>query len=91
MGSQAQWAPDPYRRHRLRFWDGDRWTEYVLDDGAAGVDPVPAPQLDDIPAGYLFGSGREEPSSPVGGGEDGSPRPGRSRHRPALRGRRVAR
>lgn len=90
MGSQAQWAPDPYRRHRLRFWDGDRWTEHVLDDGAAGVDPVPAPQVDDVPVGHLIRAGGEEPASPVGGGEGGSSRPARARRGGMLRGRRVA-
>ncbi len=28
----AGWYPDPFERARLRFWDGDRWTEYA-DDG----------------------------------------------------------
>jgi hypothetical protein len=27
-----RWAPDPYRLHQLRFWDGERWTERVSDD-----------------------------------------------------------
>lgn len=34
------WHPDPYGRHRQRWWDGTRWTEHVFDD-AAGIDPPP--------------------------------------------------
>ena len=28
---QGYWAADPYRRARLRWWDGQRWTEHVHD------------------------------------------------------------
>lgn len=28
----AQWFPDPSGEHRLRWWDGNRWTDHVLDD-----------------------------------------------------------
>jgi hypothetical protein len=35
----AQWAPDPYRRHQHRYWDGAAWTEHVGDGGERGVDP----------------------------------------------------
>lgn len=38
----ADWFPDPTRRHDLRFWDGDRWTEHVSSRGLQGVDPVEA-------------------------------------------------
>ncbi len=34
----ANWYPDPMGRHQLRYWDGDKWTEHVSDDGATGVD-----------------------------------------------------
>ncbi len=34
------WHPDPYGRHRQRWWDGARWTEHVFDD-VAGTDPPP--------------------------------------------------
>lgn len=36
----AQWASDPYGRHQLRYWDGQRWTEHVSDSGTGGSDPV---------------------------------------------------
>ncbi len=36
----AQWAPDPSGRHQHRWWDGERWTEHVADNGNSGVDPL---------------------------------------------------
>jgi hypothetical protein len=33
------WFADPSRRHELRYWDGQRWTEQVADRGTQGVDP----------------------------------------------------
>ncbi|WP_158220548.1 DUF2510 domain-containing protein [Kineosporia sp. A_224] len=43
---EAQWAPDPYRRHELRYWDGSQWTEHVSEgDGSVLVDPpLPGPR-----------------------------------------------
>ena len=32
--------PDPSRRHELRCWDGQRWTQRVADRGIQGVDPL---------------------------------------------------
>jgi hypothetical protein len=32
------WRPDPKRVHRLRYWDGDRWTSWVADAHGAFVD-----------------------------------------------------
>lgn len=34
------WHPDPYGRHQLRWWDGERWTEHVSSGGVASVDAV---------------------------------------------------
>jgi hypothetical protein len=34
------WHPDPARRHEARWWDGNRWTESVADQGITGTDPV---------------------------------------------------
>src|SRR5919198_3412367 len=34
----AGWFADPGRRHELRYWDGQRWTEQVSDRGTQGVD-----------------------------------------------------
>lgn len=36
----ASWYPDPEWRHRLRYWDGLRWTEHVRDDGVTTLDPL---------------------------------------------------
>lgn len=33
------WHPDPYERHDVRWWDGDKWTEFVRDeDGETAID-----------------------------------------------------
>lgn len=34
------WAPDPTRRHELRFWDGRQWTKYVSDAGDTATDEL---------------------------------------------------
>ncbi len=34
----AGWHRDPSGRHELRFWNGDHWTEHVIDDGIPGLD-----------------------------------------------------
>lgn len=34
----ASWYPDPSGRHEHRFWDGERWTAHVADNGVTGVD-----------------------------------------------------
>jgi len=36
----AGWFADPSRRHELRYWDGQRWTERVSDRGTQAVDPM---------------------------------------------------
>jgi hypothetical protein len=35
----AQWAADPHGRHQHRWWDGERWTAYVADNGVTVTDP----------------------------------------------------
>jgi hypothetical protein len=37
----AAWLPDPGGRHEARWWDGQRWTDQVLDRGRPARDPVP--------------------------------------------------
>jgi hypothetical protein len=34
------WHVDPTRRHELRYFDGNAWTEHVSDEGMQGVDPI---------------------------------------------------
>jgi Domain of unknown function (DUF4389)/Protein of unknown function (DUF2510) len=39
----AQWYPDPMGRHQYRYWDGERWSPHVSDDGQSGYDPLEGP------------------------------------------------
>jgi len=34
----ANWYPDPYGRHELRYWDGQQWTEHVSSHGKQSTD-----------------------------------------------------
>ena len=36
----AGWADDPTRQHAYRFWDGDRWTDWVGDDSEPFLESV---------------------------------------------------
>ena len=38
-GSKEYWVRDPYGRHQLRWWNGNNYTEEVLDDGVESSDP----------------------------------------------------
>lgn len=40
MSTTAAWYPDPLNWHQLRYWDGDKWTDHVADDGTTTVDPM---------------------------------------------------
>jgi hypothetical protein len=42
------WAPDPFGRFQLRYWDGANWTDHVsnwwrqqIDPEFAGIEPAP--------------------------------------------------
>jgi Protein of unknown function (DUF2510) len=37
------WYPDPSGSHQLRYWDGQRWTDYVSDQGVTSVAPLTPP------------------------------------------------
>ncbi len=37
-GSLAGWHRDPSGRHELRFWDGTRWTEHIINEGIPALD-----------------------------------------------------
>jgi peptidoglycan/LPS O-acetylase OafA/YrhL len=37
-GVAAGWHPDPSGRHQLRWWDGERWTTNVHDDGVTSTE-----------------------------------------------------
>ncbi len=32
------WRTDPTGRHEVRYWDGERWTEHVSDQGVQSID-----------------------------------------------------
>jgi len=42
MSNPAAWHPDPLKRHELRYWDGERWTEHVSDAQVVSTDPLDA-------------------------------------------------
>ena len=35
----ANWHPDPFGRHELRYWDGGQWTHHVASRGRQEIDP----------------------------------------------------
>jgi len=42
----ADWYPDPYGRHELRYWDGAAWTEHVSSHGRQSTDaPTGEPKM----------------------------------------------
>lgn len=38
--SNPAWESDPTTRHEYRWWDGERWTDYVADNGVQTLDPL---------------------------------------------------
>ena len=42
----ANWFPDPMKRHELRYWDGNAWTDHVSNNGIQSNDPVKATRMD---------------------------------------------
>ena len=70
----AQWHADPTGRHRLRWWDGRAWSDYVADGGVpTAIDPVAGPPvMAPIPPAYATAAPvhyRYQPHAPatVGG------------------------
>ena len=41
-----RWHPDPAKRHHMRYWNGARWTGFVLKDTEAGPPRWADPSLD---------------------------------------------
>ena len=39
-GTPADWHPDPFGRHELRYWDGAQWTAHVSSHGRQSVDEI---------------------------------------------------
>jgi hypothetical protein len=50
VSTEAGWHQDPAERHRLRFWDGNSWTDLVRDERESH-DPLPAHALLPPPPG----------------------------------------
>ena len=52
----ANWYPDPFGRHELRYWDGGQWTQHVASRGRQEIDPpvsgppVPPVSSSSVPA-----------------------------------------
>lgn len=36
----ANWYPDPTKRHDLRYWDGNLWTDHVVTQHIQAMDPL---------------------------------------------------
>jgi hypothetical protein len=61
----GQWAPDPYRRHELRWWNGVTWSDQVSDSGVHTVDPlgaVPPPPTGAASTGWWSGPAGPAPA-----------------------------
>lgn len=67
VSSPAAWHPDPTGRHEHRYWDGDRWTEHVADQGVATTDPL------DGPTSGSAGASADQPAMPPIESDPGSP------------------
>lgn len=61
--SEPGWHPDPLGRSDRRYYDGDRWTEHIVDaSGAQSVDPLgidPSPE----PSGATDAGASEAPGA----------------------------
>ncbi len=60
------WQPDPSGQHELRYWDGSRWTEHVVDRGVQSVSPLPEaapvlPPQGQVPQGQAAPSSQGQP------------------------------
>lgn len=75
----GDWHPDPFSRHRYRYWNGHRWTDQVANGGVVTTDPpeFPAPASLEAawvadPAGrhrYRYWDGRSWTDQVANGGE----------------------
>jgi membrane protease YdiL (CAAX protease family) len=86
-GPRAGWYRDPTGRHELRRWDGDGWSEWVIDGGRRHFDDIDGcggpPRGELIPIdGGRGGGGRLRRRRGQSGGAAGA----RARRGPAARG-----
>ncbi len=47
----AEWYGDPLGHAQLRYWDGERWTDHVVNDGEQAIDPLVGSPTPPEPAG----------------------------------------
>lgn len=52
----ANWYPDPNKKHELRYWDGNAWTDHVSNNGIQSTDPVKATRLDRLDSALTIGN-----------------------------------
>jgi hypothetical protein len=65
-GPAASWYPDPTGRHEHRYWDGERWTVHVADNGVTGVDGPTQQPAAQQPAAQQQAVVHEQPTSTAG-------------------------
>ena len=57
--SPANWYPDPFGRHELRYWDGGQWTQHVASRGRQEIDPpVNGPPVPSVSSSSVPTAGR---------------------------------
>ena len=63
--SNPAWLPDPTTRHEYRWWDGEKWTGYVADNGVQSMDPLTGAENLKPPVGRTIppASGSPDPNS----------------------------
>lgn len=55
----ANWYPDPFGRHEVRYWDGGRWTQHVASRGCQEIDaPVSGPPVPLVSSSLVPAAGR---------------------------------
>ena len=52
----ANWYPDPNKKHELRYWDGNAWTDHVSNNGIQSTDAVKATRLDRLDSALTIGN-----------------------------------
>jgi uncharacterized protein (AIM24 family) len=67
----ADWQPDPTGQHELRYWDGQQWTEHVVDGGVQSVAPLGAPPAQQPQQGQPQGQAQGQPQGQLHGQSQG--------------------
>ncbi|MDE0605151.1 MAG: RDD family protein [bacterium] len=72
--SVSSWEPDPTGRHQYRWWDGEEWTDQVVDDGVQTTDPVTSSEAS-LPEGTLPSTLGPAPNDPIVHNDPDTPDP----------------